>query len=985
MENEWLLGWSLRNQRSELVNGDYAQLLEAGNEQGVQFDSEFVLDNNVTDLPETKDLTDAELVTSPGFQRASELLYNAMIGDKNKSGVMTRRKKASLQRAPKSLEEYAAWGIEYQGSLEYNLPKAAINFNKLGTLAKDNPQLAVASLALQEEYAKLGLSWNGTKRFFAGMFTDPTTYAGLSTLGWGFLGRQGAKQTTKKGLANFLKKALDPRLLTVYEAGGYTAAEDYIRQQKEIRSNEADPRTGKSEFDNIQSAISTGIGLAGGSAIVGGIEGAKKVAPVIAEGIRNLGKDADKRIAARKADGSFTLNTGVDPMPAVDSLVSAAGKALTDKRVDQDELGFYSNALEQAKNLKQNSGQGSQLRGILINQGVKEDEIKWTGLDEILSKPKVTKDEIVKHLEENRIELKEVTLEPGVNLGTDDTPLNFDAGRVDDMSDNWSYRVEDYIYDLQRGDADYLLEPIFKGLREQDATEADIKYIQQKISENDYDSLPSDTKNSIENILDGVAYKEYMNDPYIDYYDSTHGYRISGNEGIGFRVLSPDGDDIADDVYSFNEARVQAETHAFDYGYTGMGDPGDTRWSEYKQPGGDNYREILLANPGFKGDPDLVKLDLPDIEKQEVFNLTRKEAFAKTLTPDMAAKEFTPEMKQRLTSLIQKQYSNEAVKTSKNLNRLRTFNSSHFDEQNIVAHVRVTDREGLGPEGFSTTKNPFRVLYAEEIQSDWAQRGRIQGFYNPKARPKDVLQEENKKISNDVFAKLRTLTDEQLNDIRKKFEMEKGVYQSELEIPAIFFDKARNEDRFINEVAQIMLDSTTMNYDRTITSKDRLNFLNQFETVKDLVPSLEKRIDNAKEMGEATGETKGPFVDTSPKWTQLALKRLIRQATEQGYDYVAWTPGKVQLDRWGEQGLVDFYDKVLPKSSKEVLKKLDKKAKVEVIKVNIDGQLQDTLAIQITDTIKNQAPKGQPLFTPIAATVGAGTLAKQQMDNENNN
>jgi hypothetical protein len=331
LENEWLLGWSLRNQRSELVNGDYAQLLEAGNEQGVQFDSEYVLDNNVTDLPKTSDLTDAELVTSPGFQRASELLYNAIIGDKNRSGVMTRRKKASLQRAPKSPEEYAAWGIEYQGSLEYNLPKAAINFNKLGTLAKDNPLLAVASLALQEEYAKLGLSWNGTKRFFAGMFTDPTTYAGLSTLGWGFLGRQGAKQTTKKGLTNFLKKALDPRLLTVYEAGGYTAAEDYIRQQKEIRSNEADPRTGKSEFDNIQSAISTGIGLAGGGAIVGGIEGAKRAAPYIAEGIRNLGKDADKRIAARKADGSFTLNTGVDPMPAVDSILSMTGKALTNR------------------------------------------------------------------------------------------------------------------------------------------------------------------------------------------------------------------------------------------------------------------------------------------------------------------------------------------------------------------------------------------------------------------------------------------------------------------------------------------------------------------------------------------------------------------------------------------------------------------------------------------------------------------------------
>jgi hypothetical protein len=443
---------------------------------------------------------------------------------------MTRRKKASLQRAPKSPEEYAAWGIEYQGSLEYNLPKAAINFSQLGTLAKDNPQLAVASLALQEEYAKLGLSWNGTKRFFAGMATDPTTYAGLGTLGYGFIGRAGAKQATKKGFTQFLKKALDPRLLAVYEAGGYVAAEDYIRQQKEIKSNEADPRTGKSEFDRTQSGVAALTGTLLGGSIVGGVEVAKKAAPYIAEGIRNLGKDADKRIAARNADGGFTLNTGVDPMPAVDSLVSAAGKALTDKRVDQDELGFYSNALEQAKNLKQNSGQGSQLRGILINQGVKEDEIKWTGLDEILSKPKVTKDEIVKHLEENRIELKEITLEPDADGGMD--RLSWDEGRVDDNSENWIYRTEDFIYDLQRGQADdYLLEPLFKGLREQDATEADIKYIQQKIAENDYDSLPQDTKLSIENILDNVAYDEYMQNPYnvrltLHYNNITYKYQI---------------------------------------------------------------------------------------------------------------------------------------------------------------------------------------------------------------------------------------------------------------------------------------------------------------------------------------------------------------------------------------------------------------------------------------------------------------------------
>jgi len=108
---------------------------------------------------------------------------------------------------------------------------------------------------------------------------------------------------------------------------------------------------------------------------------------------------------------------------------------------------------------------------------------------------------------------------------------------------------------------------------------------------------------------------------------------------------------------------------------------------------------------------------------------------------------------------------------------------------------------------------------------------------------------------------------------------------------------------------------------------------------------------------------------------------MIRYATENGYDYVAWSPGKIQVARWNEPGLEQFYDSILPKNSSAVLKKLDKKAKVEVIKLPVDGG-QDTLAIPITDAIKSSAPKGQPLFTPIAATAVGGGLAAQSMNEE---
>ena len=47
------------------------------------------------------------------------------------------------------------------------------------------------------------------------------------------------------------------------------------------------------------------------------------------------------------------------------------------------------------------------------------------------------------------------------------------------------------------------------------------------------------------------------------------------------------------------------------------------------------------------------------------------------------------------------------------------FRSSHFDQPNILAHVRFNER---------TDADGKRVLFIEELQSDWAQKGRKEGF-----------------------------------------------------------------------------------------------------------------------------------------------------------------------------------------------------------------------------------------------------------------
>jgi hypothetical protein len=78
-------------------------------------------------------------------------------------------------------------------------------------------------------------------------------------------------------------------------------------------------------------------------------------------------------------------------------------------RRDLDKLGYYSAALEAAKGLKQAKGTPEQMLAQLEKGGAKKAEIDATNLRQFMEgKKSVTRDEIVKHLEENRVGLKEV-------------------------------------------------------------------------------------------------------------------------------------------------------------------------------------------------------------------------------------------------------------------------------------------------------------------------------------------------------------------------------------------------------------------------------------------------------------------------------------------------------------------------------------------------------------------------------------------------
>ena len=51
--------------------------------------------------------------------------------------------------------------------------------------------------------------------------------------------------------------------------------------------------------------------------------------------------------------------------------------------------------------------------------------------------------------------------------------------------------------------------------------------------------------------------------------------------------------------------------------------------------------------------------------------------------------------------------------------RDKNFRSSHFDEPNILVHLRMNTR---------TDEDGKKVLFLEELQSDWGQKGKREGF-----------------------------------------------------------------------------------------------------------------------------------------------------------------------------------------------------------------------------------------------------------------
>ena len=197
-----------------------------------------------------------------------------------------------------------------------------------------------------------------------------------------------------------------------------------------------------------------------------------------------------------------------------------------------------------------------------------------------------------------------------------------------------------------------------------------------------------------------------------------------------------------------------------------------TKYEQYVVPGGKNYRELLLTLPvttreNLGGASDDINRYLPDDKKEPRIN----------------------------------------------------FYSKHWDEPNVLAHIRFDER---------TDADGKKVLFIQEVQSDWGQKGEKTGYKTGKYKLENYA----------------------------TFGAREGMTEKEVK------DTWRTDDpRYLKWEA------------------------NQEAGTKEIsaVPPM-------------------PFPDT---WHELAMKRMLRYAAENGYDRVAWTTGEQQAERYDLSKQVD--------------------------------------------------------------------------------
>jgi hypothetical protein len=394
-----------------------------------------------------------------------------------------------------------------------------------------------------------------------------------------------------------------------------------------------------------------------------------------------------------------------------------------------------------------------------------------------------------------------------------------------------------------------------------------------------------------------------------------------------------------------------------------LGIPNQTKFSKYTLPGGENYREILLTLPG--------SMQKFDSEKVSI-SRNRRSATQGTYKITYNGKQIG-EFSDNFS--VENNYAGlsdeEIMKTAQQLFEKGNpysgidamsggFRSTHFDQPNILAHLRVNDR---------VDADGKKVLFVEEVQSDWHQAGRKKGYADAQKPyevfdPKDgkpiatfATEKEAKAYADELgpgvdYAKSEGVPDAPFKTTWHELALKRAIQlASEGGYDRVAFTTGKTQaERYdlSKQINDITIARNKTNFVITATNKEGLVAINQS------IPDL-------RNLDEIVGK-------------DLAEKVKDDFANKSGNEH-----NYAGLDlQVGGEGMKGFYDTILPKFLDKYAKKWDAKtSQMNMFISPRDGSVQIQY-IDVTPKMKESVlTKGQPLFA-----VGGAGAAMQQEDNK---
>lgn len=491
--------------------------------------------------------------------------------------------------------------------------------------------------------------------------------------------------------------------------------------------------------------------------------------------------------------------------------------------------------------------------------------------------------------------------------------------------------------------------------------------------------LPEDWKPTLDS--NNQAYLDVLVEPVVD---------PAGGRNLGFLVkesgeivdydtlfdMKPEEFGVGKATYNDMMIAAKKVKQQFDRTLSQLDSALSPKFERYTTPGGENYREILLQVER----PRTSARDALGGEPQE---LTRQEAAEKIgMYPDDFSEGSTilyypsgtyieklndgrymavVENSDKISSNLEDIESFVANRMSSELGASATadtYRGGHFDEPDVVVHARVTDRKG---------PNGEKVLYVEEIQSDWHQQAR-------KSRDSMIdskLEAEKDSISQKANEVMRSIGRLDMTD--ENYDMKQGIInqltkerraQLSKEIP-----KDAGYSKPLTEFEGTSADDLLWSYGDQLdnTQKKWLrDYIERWELEVDGTPAgqtaqelLVKEYDDFLKNNYTKGTPEAPWKSTS---NELAVKQIMDIAAKEGYDTVAFSPGSEHVKRYGMSQHFDTLIAEKTGDGKINLKGMKNDKKVVDKSVDPD-ELADYIgkekAENIMEQLKRPAPRNQ--------------------------